>query len=333
MRGDRLLSILLLLQVHERLTARDLAGRLEVSERTIHRDMAVLSAAGVPVTAARGGGGGWSLLGDYRTDLTGLTAAEAQALFLAAPGRLLADLGLRQASEAALIKLLAALPALARRDAEYVRQRIYVDPTGWRQTTGAAPCLSVLQEALWRERRLALTYGRSDGSVVERLVDPLGLVAKGSAWYLVAAVDGDGDVRSYRVSRVRHACITEQPCVRPLDFDLAAYWDQAAANLTRNLPWYPVSVRVDPAILPRMRAGERYVRVESVGAPDAEGWLPVSLQCQGDEEACAYVLGFGAQIEALEPRSLREQVLARARAVVAFYTDAVAVSNGRGACG
>jgi predicted DNA-binding transcriptional regulator YafY len=317
MRADRLLSILLLLQAHARITARELARRLEVSERTIHRDMTALSATGIPVVAERGGGGGWRLLEDYRTDLTGLTGAEARTLFLAAPARLLADLGLHRASEAAFIKLLAALPSAARRDAEYVRQRIYVDAAGWQQTESATPALAALQEAVWRERKLALTYQRSDGSVVERLVDPLGLVAKGKAWYLVAAVEGE--IRSYRASRVQEAMLRDQPCVRPADFDLPAYWDESAARLTEGLPRYPVVVRADQVVLPRMRFSERYVRVEHVGAPDADGWVTVSLQCQGRAEACGYVLGFGPEIEVLEPRELREQVIEAAQGILSFY--------------
>ncbi len=210
MRADRLLSILLLLQVHQRITARDLAQRLEVSERTIHRDMDILSGAGIPVTAERGAGGGWALLDDYRTDLTGLNAAEIQTLFLATPTRLLADLGLRQAADAALIKLLAALPSVARQGAEYARQRIHVDAAGWQQSRDDVPILPLLQEAIWQERRVALGYRRGDGTTVERVVDPLGLVAKGSLWYLIAAADGE--TRTYRVSRVGSAVITDERC-------------------------------------------------------------------------------------------------------------------------
>src|SRR5579871_117459 len=182
MRADRLLSIMLLLQVHRRMTASELARRLEVSERTIHRDMEALSAAGIPVTAQRGAGGGWLLLEGYRTNLTGLTNAEIQALFLTTPARLLADLGLGRASDAASIKLLAALPAVSRRGAEYARQRIHVDIAGWGQAEGSIPFLAALQDAIWQEYRVGIAYRRADGAAVERVVDPLGLVAKGSIW-------------------------------------------------------------------------------------------------------------------------------------------------------
>ncbi len=317
MRADRLLSILLLLQVHRRITARDLAQRLEVSERTIHRDMDALSGAGIPVTAERGAGGGWALLDDYRTDLTGLNEAEIQTLFLAAPARLLADLGLRQAADAALIKLLASLPSVARQGAEYARQRIHVDAAGWQQSRDDVPILPLLQEAIWQERRVALGYRRGDGTIVERVADPLGLVAKGSLWYLVAAVDGE--TRTYRVSRVGSATITHQRCARPADFDLAAYWEQASISFRAHLPRYPATLRVASAIVPQLSRAGYYARVEAVGPPGADGWTTVSMLFELEEDACAYALSFGPRIAVLEPRSLREEVRRCAESIAALY--------------
>ncbi|HEU5199307.1 MAG TPA: YafY family protein [Ktedonobacterales bacterium] len=318
MRADRLLSILLLLQVHRRITARDLAKRLEVSERTIHRDMEALSVAGVPVVAGRGTGGGWGLLEAYRTNLTGLNEAEIQAIFLSGPPRLLADLGLDKAAQAALIKLLAALPSLSRRNAEEIRQRIYVDAAGWRQPGETIPFLPRLQEAIWLERALRFSYRRGDGSVVERVVEPLGLVAKGSIWYLVAAIEGE--FRSYRVSRVQDATLTDEPFIRPPGFDLAAYWEQATVEFKANLPRYPAVVRADPAILPRMRQESHYTRIQEVGPPEADGWVTVNILFEEEHSAREYVLSFGPQIEVIEPPALREQVLQAAKDIVARYT-------------
>jgi predicted DNA-binding transcriptional regulator YafY len=317
MRADRLLSILLLLQVNRMLSARELARRLEVSERTILRDMEALGAAGIPVVAERGAGGGWRLLEEYRTNLTGLNEAEIQALFLTRPPRLLEDLGLGRAADAGLIKLLAALPAFSRRGAEYAHERIYIDTGGWRQSEDDVAQLPALQEAVWRERRLRLTYARADGSTVDRLVDPLGLVAKGSLWYLIAAVDGD--LRTYRVSRVRAAALTDEPCKRPAGFDLAAYWEQSSAQFKANLPRYPATLRVDPALLPRLRTEGRFARIERESAPDADGWVRLDMLLEGEQHACEYVLGFGMQIEVLHPAELREHVIRMAEAIVAFY--------------
>jgi predicted DNA-binding transcriptional regulator YafY len=321
MRADRLLSILLLLQVSQRLTAGDLARRLEVSKRTVYRDMEALSSAGVPVYAERGSGGGWSLLEAYRTDLNGLSEAEAQTLFLANPSHLLSDLGWRQTAETALIKLLAALPGSQRRDAEFVRQRIHIDVTGWRGSTEDVSVLPTLQEAIWQERKLALTYRRGDGATVERQVEPLGLVAKGSVWYLVAAVEAEP--RTYRVSRVQAAEVTTESFVRPETFDLAAYWAESKAQFIADLPRYPATLRVDPTILPRLRFSGRFARIQQIDPPEADGWQRVVMQFDTMDEASGYVVGFGSKIEVVEPPELREQVINLAKSVVAFYTAAV----------
>jgi len=318
MRADRLLSILLLLQVNRRITARELAQRLEVSERTIHRDMEALSAAGVPVIAERGTGGGWTLLEEYRTNLTGLNPTEIQTLFLK-PSRLLADLGWGKASEAALIKLLAALPSARHRDAEYMRQRIYVDTSSWSRSEEAIPFLPTLQEAVWQERSLHLTYRRSDDTAVERLVDPLGLVVKGSVWYLVAAVEGE--MRTYRVSRVQNAKLADRPCVRPRAFNLATYWKQSSAQFMANLPRYQATVRVAPTLVSRIRSMWRYASIEQADPPDAEGWIRLSMNFEVEEQACEYILGFGPLIEVLEPQGLREKVIDLAQSIVAFYAQ------------
>src|SRR5579863_122106 len=176
MRADRLLVLLLLLQTRERVTAQSLAKRLEVSERTIYRDLVALSMAGVPVYAERGPGGGWSLLEDYRTNLNRLTEAEINTLFMSGAAGPLKDLGLGKAREDALLKLLAALPSVYRRHAELARQRIHLDAAGWFQQEEPVPLLPLLQEATWNDRRLRLTYLRGrDNTINQRLVDPYGL--------------------------------------------------------------------------------------------------------------------------------------------------------------
>lgn len=320
MRADRLLSILLLLQVHRRLTARDLATRLEVSERTIHRDMEALSAAGFPVFAERGIGGGWMLVEGYKTNLTGLNRDEIQALFLTKPLRLLADLGLKKASDAAFIKLSAALPAAHRDNAEQARQRIHIDATGWNHSTESIQFLPVLQEAVWQERKLRFTYQRGGGcDSVERLADPLGLVAKGSAWYLAAAVDGE--IRSYRVSRVVNAELTDDPCIRPDGFDLAGYWEQSTVKFKAQLPQYTATVRVHPDVFPRLRFAGRFARIGQAEPPDADGWIRVSLRFDVEEMAVEWALSFGSNMEVIEPPALREQVIAAAEGVLAFYAE------------
>jgi predicted DNA-binding transcriptional regulator YafY len=326
MRADRLLSILLLLQAHQRMTARDLARRLEVSERTILRDMSALGSAGIPVRAERGVGGGWMLLNSYRTTLTGLKDTEVQALFLTRPQRLLADLGLDKAAEVGLLKLLAALPSASRRGAQDISQRIHVDVGGWRRVEEATPQLPILQEAVWQERRLRMVYQRGDESVVERVVDPWGLVAKGSVWYLVAGVEGEP--RSYRVSRVQEATLLEEPCARPDGFDLVAWWDRSTAEFTAALPRYLAILRVEASLLGRLRQGERYTQLEAEEPPDAEGWARVEMRFEEEHNAVEFILGFGVQIEVVAPDELRTQVIQQAEAILALYAQ-VGVSTGR----
>jgi len=321
MRADRLFSIVLLLQSHRLLTAAELARRLEVSARTIHRDMEALSGAGIPVVAERGAGGGWSLLGEYRTSLTGLSETEAQSLFVTRPARVLADLNLEKAADVALLKLLAALPAVYRRGAEQARQRVYLDVSGWGRNDEQVPLLHVLQDAVWHERRLRMKYRRGVGCgpAPERVVDPLGLVAKGSVWYLVAGVEGE--VRSYRASRIEEAEATDEPCRRPEGFDLAEFWERSASEFRAALPRYAATLRVSPEVFPRLGFAGRFARVEPAGEADEEGWLPVVVRFDTEEMACEYALSFGPRVEVLDPPELREQVVKLARGVLDFYAD------------
>jgi predicted DNA-binding transcriptional regulator YafY len=301
------------------MTAGQLAARLEVSERTIQRDMEALSMAGIPVVAERGIGGGWSLIEGYQTRLTGLHEDEIRALFLSSPPNLLTDLGLQRASEGAIIKLLAALPAMYRRDAEFIRQRIHIDSSRWHRSTEDLSCLPALQDALWQEREVKLVYVRSDGETVQRTADPLGLVAKGSIWYLVAAIEGE--IRTYRVSRIQNVSISDEHAVRPPDFDLAAYWNESLAEFVESLPRYPAILRADPASIPMMRALWRFAQFESIGEPARDGRVEMCVVFEVLEEACASVLGFGPQVEVLEPRELRDKVIAMARGVVDDYAS------------
>jgi predicted DNA-binding transcriptional regulator YafY len=323
MRADRLLSIVLLLQAHHQMTSRDLASRLEVSERTIHRDMEALSGAGIPVVAARGLGGGWSLLGEYRTTLTGLTEAEIQSLFVTKPTKLLADLHLEKAADGAHLKLLASLPSAFRQGAERARQRIHIDVSGWSKREEAVPFLPVLQEALWLERKLSIKYERGGNfEPVERLLSPLGLVAKGSVWYLVASVDAsvDKSVRSYRVSRIADAEILNEPAMIPADFNLAGYWEQSASTFKSTVPNYLATFWVSPAVILRLPFAGRFARVNETEETDARGWRKVHVGFDVEEMACEYAVSFGPNLEVIEPTELRDKVVAMTRATLEFYT-------------
>jgi predicted DNA-binding transcriptional regulator YafY len=309
---------MLLLQIYRRLTAAELARRLEVSERTIHRDMEALSTAGVPVEAVRGAGGGWALAGGYSTNLTGLNEEEVRSLFAATPARLLSDLSLDRASDAAHVKLLAALPASSRALAEYARQRVHVDVSGWGGRDEQTPHLRTIQEAVWQNRRLHFSYARGRGLPgAEVLADPLGLVAKGGVWYLVASAEGEA--RSYRVSRVRAARLSEEAASRPEGFDLAAYWAESLARFREEVPRFYATFRAHGSVVPVLHYAGRFSRVEEASGPDAEGWAVVRMRFQFEEDACAVALGFGTKVELIEPAGLRLKVLEAAERVAAFY--------------
>lgn len=310
MRADRLLSILLLMQSRRRVTARELAERLEVSERTILRDMEALSGSGVPVIAERGNGGGWSLLEDYQTKLTGLSPAEIQSLFLVRPARLMADLGLKRESEAALMKLQASLPTAARRQAELARHRILIDPRGWRDPAESLSCLPVLLDAVWRGMQVRFLYARDLGEPAPRTGDPLGLVAKGSTWYLIAQIDGD--IKTYRVSRIREAAALDRPAAMPQGFDLTAHWERSAAQFREKLPRYYATFRVDPSVMRWIRY--RGWRLEE--ETDQADFVRVKLRCDVEEEAVQFALSFGGAVNVVDPPELRDKVLAGARAIL-----------------
>lgn len=319
MRADRLISILLLLQNNERITTKALANELEVTERTIHRDMEALSRTGIPVFAKRGKNGGWSLLEGYRTNITGLKDDEIKSLFISPSIQLLHDLGLSNEWSHARQKLMASIPSFLQKDANDVWNRIHIDTSTWKQSNEKIDYFKILQQAIWEERKLQLTYKRANGKMVDRIVDPLGLVAKGSTWYLIASANEK--IRNYRASRITSAIMTEETFSRPEDFNLAQYWDSSTQKFIRNLPRYEVDVEVAPPIADRMGFTGRFVQVLKVDSPLENGWIPVSLRFDTEQEAKEYILGFGNRIKIVHPADLRQSIYDMARAVVAFYEE------------
>ncbi len=314
MRADRLLSILLLLQNRGRITSRELAEQLEVSERTIFRDMEALSASGIPLYAERGSGGGWVLPEGYRSQLTELKIDEIRSLLLAHASGIMRDLGWREAFEAALLKLLTALPPSLRRDAEAVRQRIHVDGAGWYGPVEEVACLPVVQEAIWEERLLAVRYGRGD-QVVEREVGPLGLVVKGNTWYLIGIVDGQ--MRTYRVSRIHRAVIRSERFERPADFDLARYWEQSTADFKSRLPSYLVKLKADASSLVLLQE-EHFVKIREA-RPAVDGMTELTADFQTPEYALRLIPGYGGGLQVLEPEELRADLLRLAETIRQMY--------------
>ena len=320
MRADRLLSMLMLLQSRGRMTADDLARELEVSVRTIYRDLDALSAAGVPVYAERGPGGGCALLEEYRTTLTGLTREEVQALFMLSIPAPLAELGVSRELKVALLKLAASLPASRQGDEAQARQRVHLDVEGRSETVEPTPHLRTLHQAVWQDRVLHLTYRLPFDAQARWRVEPIGLVAKGNTWHLVCR--RDAHVRVLHVSHVADACLADEGFVRPVDFDLAAFWSEWCAEVEKNRPRYPVTVRVAPQFVPWLSTyfgdGIRGM-IAQADPPDAAGWITLTLPFESLEEARDRVLSFGGAVEVLSPRPLRASVADYGAQVVALY--------------
>jgi predicted DNA-binding transcriptional regulator YafY len=318
-RASRLVSLLLLLQARGRLTAGELASELEVSERTVHRDVEALSASGVPIYAERGAHGGIRLVDGYRTRLTGMTADEAEALFLAGMPGPAAELGLGTVVAAAQLKVLASLPPELRARASRLVERFHLDAGDWFRSSQPVPHLAALSDAVWNTTRIAIDYDRGDGPV-RRVLEPLGLVLKAGHWYVVAGVDGQ--VRTYRISRVVAAEPTTEHFERPTGFDLAGYWAESTAVFERDVARVDVVVRVRPdrMELLRIAVGDAVVDVaEYLAEPDPEGWLRLRLRLDWPDEAPRTLLKAGRWVEVLGPPEIRARVAATARAIAERY--------------
>ncbi|HYZ01312.1 MAG TPA: WYL domain-containing protein [Candidatus Binatia bacterium] len=309
MRADRLVSIMLLLQAHGRMTAGGLAERLEVSRRTIHRDLEALGMAGVPVVVDRGAAGGASLVDGYRTDLTGFSEPELRALVAFGAGDLAADLGMQPALDSASRKLAA---AAGDGRTSSLQQRVLIDGDTWSRMRTVPEHLARVQNALWSERRLRLRYRRGEQRVVERVVEPYGLVSKRGTWYLLAGVDGTR--RVYRVSRIEDAEILPETFNRPRNFDLASAWGEAVASY-RAAP--PVRVVVRPR--PDRAEAVACVYGENVVERRPNGLL--ELEFSSLEAAAGMLAGFGGSLEVVSPVALRQKLATIGQELLATYVD------------
>lgn len=306
------------------MTAEQLAGELEVSVRTVYRDVEALSESGIPVYADRGAHGGFQLVDGYRTRLTGLTTEEAEALFLSGYPGPAAQLGLGTVLAAAQLKVLAALPPELRSRASRLRQRFHLDAPGWFQEPEAAPHLQPIADAVWSDRRLQMRYrrGSEDMAVVDRLVDPLGLVLKAGIWYLVARV-GES-YRTYRVSRILELTVLEDRFERPAEFELADYWERSITAYAVSLPTLDVVVRASARGLERLRyeleaPGGGSAVGDGVGEPDDAGWYTLRVRLEDVPHAVSQLLPLGADVEVLGPEELRTRVAQTARAMAELY--------------
>lgn len=322
MKAHRLVSILLLLQTRGRMTAAQLADELEVSVRTVYRDVEALHTAGIPLYGDAGHAGGYRLLDGYRTRLTGLTAPEAEALFLAgAPGPA-AALGLGPVLAAAQLKVRAALPAELRPHADRVGARFHLDAPGWYARADDVPHLTAVAAAVWNSRVLHIRYRRWRAPTeVERSLRPYGLVLKAGRWYVIAAATEAGEPRTYRVDQILQLDATETEFTTPADFDLAAYWESYQEAFHARLHQGEAVVRLAPHAVSRL-AGPAARAAEATGRaePDGEGWIRAVLPIESVSHAHDEFLRLGADIEVLQPPELRARLAATARQLHTRYS-------------
>lgn len=312
MRADRLVAELLILQARGRVTAAELAHELEISERTARRDLEALGMAGIPVYSQAGKGGGWSLLGGARTDLTGLTAAEARTLFLVAGP----SASVTPQLKAALRKLVRALPEPFRAAAEAAASAVVFDPASWDRTPPSPPeHLGVLEKAVVDGVQVRIVYAGRDRPVSERTVHPLGLVAKASVWYLVA--NTDAGLRTFRVGRIRTVQVTEDPVDRPEGFDLAETWRSIVDTLDERRAPFRATARAD-------RDGARWVRGvfgKRVTFRDegADGRVALEIRSWSADALAGELAPFAGHIEVIDPPEVRDALARLGETLSAVY--------------
>jgi predicted DNA-binding transcriptional regulator YafY len=324
-RADRLVRLVLLLQARGQMTARSLARELEVSVRTIYRDLDALGVAGVPVRAESGPGGGCQLLDGYRFALRSLRPEEAEALLILGVPGAIADLGLDGAVAAAhrQIRVTAGLE----RDGGRAGALVHLDMPRWFRGGEDVPCLRTLAEAVRQSRRLALRYRRAAGPPdpgPERTVDPLGLVNKAGIWYLVAVASAGGRVTVYRAGRIASARVLADRFERPADFDIGAFWEKWSAEFEASRPRFLVSLMASPAA--QAAFGEVFgdggdEALAAAGPADERGWREVTLSFEHELAAAHRLAGFGGDVEVLAPASVSERLLLTAREILDRYGD------------
>ena len=320
MRASRLLSILIQLQIHGRVSARALAERFEVSKRTIYRDVDELSAAGVPIYAERGAAGGFALLDGWQTRLTGMTGEEAEAILLSSLPATAADLGFGESAATARLKLFAAMPAQSSAAARRVADRFHFDPVPWhRRPAPRREDLRLLSRAVWECRRLSLTY-ESWAGARPRILEPLGIVLKAGEYYFVAMRRGRPAI--HKLDYARDLLLLDEDFTRPSDFDLAAAWRDALAQFEASLRRDVARLRVAPDALSRLGALNADMAEPIFAAiPGPDGWREVEVPIESIGYAAGQLLGLGVLVEVLAPDALRVELRARAEAVAARYRD------------
>lgn len=319
MRADRLLTMMILLQNRQKMTTKELAHELGVSSRTVLRDMDALSIAGIPVVAERGKTGGWRLMDHFRSQLSGVKLEEMKSLFILPSEKILEDLGLSSAGAAIREKLLATLPDSSKGVLRPFAEKVYIDTGTWKPFHEKQNALHVVQQALWQDQKLSILYQKANGDRSQRVVSPLGLVLKGSAWYLVARCESENDCRNFRMSRILHAEMMPEAFTRPAGFHLPDYWKKSMVQFNESLPVFEAKVLAHVSIIGRLTFTEKFVEIEIVDPTPNDGMVLVHLRCNTEQEAIQYVLGFGGRMKVNQPEEMVEKIVRQAKAVIQLY--------------
>lgn len=318
MRADRLLSIILLLQTRGKMTAAELAGELAVSRRQILRDVDALSLAGIPVYSESGRGGGIALVDEYRTSLTGLNQFEVQSLMIMNNNHALREIGLGDAADQLLMKMLAGLPKSQRSTADHIRQRLLIDPTWWWHDPAMPAFWDDLQKAVYEDRLIEVTYENYNGETSEKLLAPYSLVCKSSLWYLLA--EREDELRTYRVNRFHSIHVLDRSFSRRDDFDLPEFWRIHLKSFEEEFSEHNYVFRVHPDHITTLKSllpG----RWKVTGDPDERGWQTISLNLDSDMMAEMMAFGLAGSVEVLEPAGLEEAIATQARELIRSFSQ------------
>lgn len=320
MKSERLIKIIIKLQQGEIVTTRRLADDLEVSERTIHRDMESLSLIGIPVYSERGKNGGWRLVDRWKQSLSYLTEKEIISLFLPTPEKIITELNLDISVEDLKKKLLLSVPEQMKKSATTIWERIYIDTDTWRGSENNKSDLKFVQQAVIEERKIKMQYKKGNGEESTYVLNPLGLVAKGSNWYVVA-INSEGEYRNFKMSRTINLCLLEEHFIRPDEFILSNYWRNSKKQFIQALPEYGIEVIISRSIIERITFSGRFARLRQIDNERSDSnWIKAKLSFPTKEEAINFVLGFGNQMKLVEPVELQDELITRAKQVIELYS-------------
>lgn len=317
MKADRLISILMLLQIHKQLTANELAKRLEVSVRTIYRDVESLSALGIPIFTDRGSNGGIKLLGDYKTTLTGINKTELYSLFLPTGNKVLEDLGIEKIKDSTLLKLLGDSSTDQINEIKHIQNYIYIDMYSWseNQIKVDKNILSIIQAGIWNHNILKIIYKKTN-ETKEVVLNPLGLVCKRGTWYLIG--ENNEIIKTYKLNNIELASLKDKTFERPNSFNLESYWKSSTLKFKSSIPKHTFTVKVKPSIVNHIK--ERpFITISNIIIKDEEAFMDIQFDAmfQGIE----FAFGYGKDLEIIQPLEAISEMKKKASEILNLYMN------------